>query len=133
MRVNVAEQITSGRVRGGEYATTDADGLQGAFFIPCPGTGRTLRIIASDGRDWVEAGLQPPAWEHVSVSLASHPDKCPSWPEMAFVKALWWEPTEAVVEFHVPANDHRNLHKGCLHLWRPIGIEIPRPPGETVA
>jgi hypothetical protein len=52
---------------------------------------------------------------------------------MAFVKDLFWLPTETVMQLHVPAAAHRNLHPYCLHLWRPIGQEIPRPPGEAVA
>jgi hypothetical protein len=33
----------------------------------------------------------------------------------------------------VPKTDHRNLHPNCLHLWKPVGVEIPRPPSDTVA
>jgi len=28
---------------------------------------------------------------------------------------------------------HLNLHKNCLHLWRPQNAEIPRPPAWMVA
>jgi hypothetical protein len=95
----------------------------GAFLIKHRPSGAELRVIAS-------AGDKDMPWEHVSVSL---PNRCPNWPEMAFVKDLFWLPTETVMQLHVPAAAHRNLHPYCLHLWRPIGQEIPRPPGEAVA
>lgn len=70
-------------------------------------------------------------WEHVSVSL---PWRCPTWDEMAAVKSLFWKETECVMQLHVPAADHRNLHPYCLHLWRPRrGMKIPRPPADCVA
>lgn len=125
--------LAGGRDRQGAYASTDADGNQGRFVFIFPGTGRYLLVLSSDGRDWTEVGLPGEPWEHVSVSLLAHPDKAPCWPEMAWVKDLFWAPEETVMQLHVPAAEHRNYHAGCLHLWRPIGIEIPRPPGITVA
>ncbi len=82
-------------------------GSDSPFGIP-------LKIIASSGE----------GWEHVSVST---PKRCPNWPEMDFVKNLFWEPYECVMQLHVPREDHVNCHPYCLHLWRPIGVEIPRP------
>lgn len=132
MRSAIPTLLSRGRVREGPYASTDADGLQGAFFVPCHETSRTLRVIASDGRDWREAGLPGEPWEHVSVSVVGCPAKCPSWPEMAWVKDLFWGPEETVIQLHVPAAEHINHHPGCLHLWRPVGAEIPLPPAITV-
>lgn len=99
------------------------DGGKGRFFIPFKPTGMTLQAIASDG--------DPPEvmWEHVSVSL---PSRCPLWPEMCYIKELFFEPHETVMQLHVPPEDHINFHPYCLHLWRPIGIEIPRPPSILV-
>ena len=82
-----------------------------------------LNIIASSGDPEVR-------WEHVSVSLEK---RCPTWEEMAFVKDLFWLPTETVMQLHVPEADHKNLHPFTLHLWKPKDHEIPRPPGFTVA
>ena len=95
----------------------------GAFLIEHRPTGAKLRVITSSGDKDIP-------WEHVSVSL---PNRCPNWPEMAFIKDLFWLPTETVMQLHVPAEDHRNLHSYCLHLWRPINQEIPRPPNDAVA
>jgi len=102
----------------------------GAFRIPRPHGGLTLAVIATDG-DQSDTGLGPEyAWEHVSVSL---PGRCPNWAEMSFIKDLFWDEHETVMQLHVPKADHRNLHPNCLHLWKPVGIELPRPPTDTVA
>lgn len=74
----------------------------------------TLFCIASDG-----AG-----WEHVSVSLKT---RTPTWNEMCFIKNLFWDEEDCVIQFHPPKSDYINNHEYCLHLWRPIEIEIPRP------
>lgn len=78
-----------------------------------------LQVVAS----WGEG------WEHVSVSRR---DRCPSWEEMEHVARLFW-PNETAMQLHVPASDHINVHPFCLHWWRPIGVEIPMPPGWMVA
>jgi len=124
--------LTSGRVRWGPYRSTDAEGWQGVFFLRCPETGRTLRVSASDGRDWKEANLPGEPWERVSVSLTQNDRKCPSWPEMAWVRHLFWGPEETVMQVHVPEAEHVNYHLGCLHLWKPVGVDIPLPPSICV-
>lgn len=128
MKNDTAACLSGGRVRQGQYATTDADGLQGTFFVRCQLTGRMLRILASDGRDWQEADLPGPAWEHVSVSLAEDDRRTPCWAEMCWAKGLFWRDQETVVQFHPPKSSYVNTHAGCLHLWKPVGVEIPIPP-----
>ena len=100
----------------------------GAFIFPRPGD-KDLRVIVSDGTDWIVEGLPPPVFEHVSVSLV---DRCPTWAEMDWVKSLWWRDDETVVQYHVPRAVHINYHEFCLHMFRPIGVEIPLPPTETI-
>jgi hypothetical protein len=103
----------------GMWATRDGQPF-GWFYIPSRATGgRAVKVCAVDGE---ETG-----WEHVSVSLDGS-DKCPSWQEMCAVKALFWEPTECVVQFHPPDAAHINIHPGCLHLWRCVNAEFPTPP-----
>ena len=63
-------------------------------------------------------------WEHVSVSL---PDRCPTWDEMCFIKDLFWNSDECVVQYHPPKSDYVNVAKNCLHLWKYAG-PMPRPP-----
>lgn len=104
---------------------TDAGDPFGAFRIPAtkaPGR-RQLNIIASDG---TECG-----WDHVSVTL-DQSKKCPTWEEMCFVKELFWNDDEEVMQLHPPKSDYINNHPGCLHLWRPTRETIPLPPGILV-
>jgi hypothetical protein len=46
-----------------------------------------LRVIASDGK----------GWEHISVSL---PNRCPNWREMCFIKSLFWDEEDVVIQYH---------------------------------
>lgn len=64
-------------------------------------------------------------WEHVSVSRRS---RTPTYEDMDWVKRQFWSGDECVMQLHVPVDDHVNCHPNCLHLWRPIDKEIPRPP-----
>jgi hypothetical protein len=81
---------------------------------------RDMAIVFSNGG----------GWEHVSVS---HPDRTPTWEEMDDVKRRFWQETDTVMQLHVPPAQHKNCHPHCLHLWRPLIAEIPRPPSIYVA
>ncbi len=63
-------------------------------------------------------------WEHVSVSLS---DRCLTWEEMCFIKDVFWEEGDAVVQYHPPKSDYVNNHDYTLHLWRPLNGSIPMP------
>lgn len=95
---------------------TFGDEACGVFNVPSPIDGAPLHIVASVGE----------GWEHVSVSRVN---RCPNWPELEHVKRLFFRDDETAMQLHVPAAAHINMHPYCLHLWRPIGVEIPRPPG----
>lgn len=116
MRINPALEL--GRWRTGEWGSSTGDDF-GAFEIDGP-CGATLKIIASPG----DANEDVP-WEHVSVSTRN---RCPNWTEMCFVKDLFWEPEETVMQLHPPRSQWINQHPYCLHLWRPLNAEIPLPP-----
>lgn len=105
-------RITSGPLRG-----SPALGNNGAFAVHV--NGLKFFAIASDG-----AG-----WEHVSVSL---PDREPTWEEMCAIKAMFWHEEDAVFQFHPSQSQYVNVHKYCLHLWRPIDQDIPVPPAFLV-
>jgi hypothetical protein len=105
------------RIRGGELGSTDEIGNNGAFMIPYQSF--ILRVIASDGM----------GWEHVSVSL---PNRCPNWREMCFIKDLFWDAEDVVIQYHPAKSEYVNRHETTLHLWRPVGVEIPTPPKELV-
>lgn len=109
------------RVRTGQLRSTDDCGGTGCFVVPGPHH-RTLRIVSSDGTDGSN-------WEHVSASC---PKGTPSWAEMTFVKRLFWEDEECVMQLHPPQSQYVNMHPYVLHLWRPLQAEIPQPPGIMV-
>jgi hypothetical protein len=67
-------------------------------------------------------------WEHLSVSLEH---RCPTWDEMSAIAHKFFGDAPAM-QLHVPAAAHVNCHPNCLHWWRPIGREIPLPPGWMV-
>lgn len=95
------------------------DGTAGAYMVPHPPTAVTLLVVASAGE----------GWDHVSVSL---PNRCPNWFEMEHIKRMFFCEHETAMQLHVPPSDHISVHPYCLHLWRPHGVEIPRPPGWMV-
>ena len=123
MRKNPTKRIEHCRVMSGSMSSQHGDGANGAFLIDRPDG--VLVVVASDGTDWSDAGMPLPAWEHVSVSLSS---RCPTWEEMTFVKKIFWRPDEVVVQFHPREEQYVNLHPFCLHMWKPIGVDIPVPP-----
>ena len=118
------------RVRKGERGTDDSYGNNGMFVLPVSLRRQyALTIIASDGDGWEHLGYPLPAWEHVSVSTAV---RCPSWEEMCFVKGLFWDSEDVVIQFHPRESEYVNNHPRCLHLWKPVGVTLPTPPLETV-
>lgn len=118
MRIRFPQVLEDARVLEGLYATRPLETF-GAFML------RSLTIIVADGSNWDLAKLPLPVWEHVSVSARG---RCPTWAEMEFVRELVFLPEETVMQLSVPRADHVNVHPYTLHLWRPIGVEIPRPP-----
>lgn len=102
----------SARVLTGPLKSTPGHGNNGAFVLDHGGL--TLHMIASAG-----AG-----WEHVSVSLR---DRCPTWEEMCFVKDLFWDDDNTVIQYHPSKRHYVNHHPYCLHLWRPIHDLFPIP------
>ncbi|HEU0021674.1 MAG TPA: hypothetical protein VFR55_08390 [Dehalococcoidia bacterium] len=101
------------RIRFGQGASDRTAGNNGRFKVPVDS--KMLFVIASDGL----------GWEHVSVS---HPSRVPTWDEMNCIKDLFWAEDETVIQYHAPRSEYVNNHPRCLHLWKPVGVEIPRPP-----
>ncbi len=106
------------RIRSGRLASTDEFGNSGAFEIPLK-HGQRVFVIASDLM----------GWEHVSVSRR---DRCPTWEEMCQIKAIFWDDTDCVVQYHPPRSEYVNNHPNCLHLWRPTEASVPMPPSIMV-
>lgn len=108
------------RVTRGPMSSNAGD-QWGFFFIPYRIGQQPLAVMCApfDGTQ---------RWEHVSVS---RPDRCPTWEEMCFIKALFWDDEDCVIQFHPPKSDYVNNHPYCLHLWRNTsGQELP--PREAV-
>lgn len=105
------------RNKSDPYGSDDSIGNYGAFFIPFDSY--TLTVLASEGLDW----------EHVSVSLAN---RTPNWREMCFIKDLFWDDNDLVIQYHPPKTEYVNNNPYALHMWRPIKLKIPLPPKELV-
>lgn len=114
MLLQLPARLESGRITAGEYGTELGSGPNGFFRVngPC---GMQLTIVASD------VG----GWEHVSVSTRS---RCPNWTEMCFIKDLFWDEEELVMQLHPPKSRWISNHPYCLHMWRPATSVIPMPP-----
>lgn len=120
MKSKPCKILEDGRRVNGPW-TSPAGQMTGSFLVPSPVKTYHLKIIASnDG-----------GWEHVSVSILPQnrrPMRCPTWEEMCYVKDLFWEDEEGVIQYHPPKSEHVNIHNYVLHLWRPVEATIPLPP-----
>lgn len=86
----------------------------GAFRFNSPIDKAPLVVIASFGM----------GWDHISVSRKN---RCPNWPEMCFIKDIFFEDDEVVIQYHPKKSEYVNDNKNCLHLWKPHNIELPMP------
>lgn len=66
----------------------------------------------------VVAGNNEDGWEHVSVELYAR--RLPTWEEMCYIKDLFWDDEEEVVQIHPKKSQYVDMTE-ALHLWRPIG------------
>jgi hypothetical protein len=96
-------------------------GNNGMFSIPHYKVAMyELRCMISDGM----------GFEHVSVTVApinKNATRCPTWEEMCFVKDMFWNKDEVVIQYHPAESDYVSMHPFCLHLWKPIGVVLPTP------
>ena len=103
------------RLKSGVMGSDKSLGNNGAFFVrSLKHAGIVFKVIASDGE----------GWEHVSVSL---PTRCPIWSEMCFIKDMFWNDEDSVIQFHPPKSQYVNCHPFCLHLWRSTTGELILP------
>lgn len=99
----------------------------GAFMLPPVHRVSKLRIkaLAAEGG----------GWEHVFISCST---RRPTWEEVRFVKNLFWDLEDAVIQFHLPESELAKKTPLALasnpfgaHLWRPQKEEggvLVRPP-----
>ena len=118
------------RVYGTEELRSQKGMLGGAFLIPHPEKGHLrLEVLAVSGTIPDAEG-----WDHVSVKVRdlNRSVRLPGWLEMEFVRKLFWEEHETVLQFHVPVAQHINEHPAVLHLWKHLGTEVQLPPSHFV-
>ncbi len=105
------------RLKTGLLGTDKSYGNQGIFIIQITKVAQ-IRCIASDGE----------GWEHVSVSISIQGiTRIPKWEEMSFIKRLFWDDGDCVIQFHPPKSEYVNCHPDVLHLWRESGINWKTP------
>jgi hypothetical protein len=109
-------------------ASRRSDGNNGCFLIDSPEPGWRLAIIVSDGTDArVPEGL---GWEHVSVHVFRKNgarQRTPTWREMVFVKGVFWDAEDVVMQLHPRRSEYVDNHQHTLHLWRHEAIPTPPP------
>lgn len=94
-------------------AETSNDGMGGHYYDK--ESGKNLNFIFS-----YQMG-----WEHLSVSM---PSRTPSWNQMCRMKDIFWNKDEVCVQYHPKEEDYVNMHKHCLHIWKPTNEILPIPP-----
>jgi len=117
MHRSVPKELDVYRIREGDYGSDESYGMAGAFRLFSPK--QVPLLVMSSGIDGVTR------WEHVSVSCQDRP---PTWDEMCFVKDLFWREDETVIQYHPARNDYVNFHPYTLHMWKPMGVNVPLPP-----
>lgn len=73
--------------------------------------------LPSGIRVQVIVGFAENGWEHVSVKLLAR--RLPTWDEMQYIKEVFWEDEEEVVQMHPKKSQYVNIAE-ALHLWRPV-------------
>src|ERR1700748_2266234 len=96
-------------------------GNNGFFVFP------HYRIGGYEIRCQISDGM---GWEHVSITIGKVNEQAtrnPTWDEMCWVKNQFWNEEECVVQYHPPKSEYVSCHPFCLHLWKPLGIDLPLP------
>lgn len=123
------------RISEGRMGSTAEAGNNGAFQIPNKGGATTHRVSLRKHRMMFVVASAGEGWEHVSVHVydAFHEIfYIPDWNEMCYIKELFWDPEDVVMQLHPKKSEYVNNHKHVLHLWRPIIEIIPTPPSILV-
>ena len=118
MKEKLPANLIRFRVHLPGYETVPDDDIQGAFIIPY--MAYELKVICGVGD----------GWDHVSVSRKY---RQPTWDEMDWIRRLFFESGETVLQIHPPVDLHINYHEHVLHLWRAWGVEFTLPPRYMIA
>ena len=112
MKIKLSEFVERHRVRSGPFKSDESFGNNGMFYFKK--RGKKLKVVISDG-----AG-----WDHVSVSLQH---RCPTWTEMCWIKDLFFDDEETVVQFHPRKSEYVNDHPYTLHMWKNQAFDYQLP------
>lgn len=116
------EHLEKFRVVNGPMASTPEAGNNGMFLIPHQKYAKDrFQVTCSDGM----------GWEVVSFTYYKK-NKTPTWDDSCYIKDLFWEEEEAVMQLHRPASLRVSERKFVIALMRPIEVEIPQPPVITL-
>lgn len=123
MKAALSQELINCREKIGDHLIDNTCLPIGRFIIKHKKYG-DLVIVSSFGLDW----------DHVSVSVVQKGRrvKLPTWGVMCWVKDMFFDPEETVIQYHPPKSKYINNHPGVLHLWRPHKETIPMPPIECV-
>lgn len=106
------------RIIVGSLASDVLSGNNGCFLIQRSDI-TVISVIASDGQ----------GWEHVSVNCTTqYKERVPTWSEMCYIKNMFWDKEDVVIQYHPKETEYINHHKFTLHLWKKIGEEFLTPP-----
>ena len=106
-----------------QWSSTPDSGVNGGFCVPYSAD-IYLICVAADRMDW----------EQVAVFLVdgelNDVQRCPTWEEMCFVKELFWDEEDTVLQFHPKRSEYVNYHPYMLHLWKVAFLDHALPPRE---
>lgn len=107
-------------IRNNKYLSVRQRSLDGGVgIIRLPRNNKAGFIKASIIWSW---GMD---WEHVSVCPLN--GSMPTWDDMCFIKDMFWNDEDCVVQYHPPKSEYVNNMPNCLHLWKPTDVEMPMP------
>lgn len=121
----VPEEYRAGMPKGHQLYSEKMFGNNGLFFLRDSHENIYLCIASDQGFPG------QPAWEHVSVTLRNQ-ERTPTWEEMCFIKSVFWNENDTVLQYHPAKSEYVDYSPWCLHLWRPIGIDFPKPDSRMI-
>ena len=90
-----------------------------------PGEQKGIFLIRNNGKTLLVIICNSSGWDHVSLSL--NVMRCPTWGEMCYIKDLFFDDNEIVVQFHPKKSDYIDYHPYTLHLWKSQREGFPTP------
>ena len=108
-------------IQSNKHLKVKRTGIDGGFGV--------IRLPRQNKKGYTEASIiwsWGGGWEHVSVCPFSGAN--PTWDDMCFIKDMFFDDEDWVVQFHPAKSEYVNNMPNCLHLWKPLGQAMPVPP-----